>query len=231
MTHYRVAVINKDENIDLYEFLARYDENRDVEPYIDITREEALAKARRDVANGKQKVEEGNAEKFYMKLASHFDDPDEELLSWYAEKWCDQERDEQGNFLTTYNPDSKYDYFMPIDEMTFDEWLATGSDKTEEELRESWRKLSSEGDGFWRPEYYQESYGDEETFVKSCKLPMAWSIVTPDGEWHEPGQMGWFACDDSTAESRREWVNTFDEKFVIPYKDTGAKIIILDCHI
>lgn len=231
MTHFRVAVIQTTSIDDMYGFLARYDENLEVAPHIDITRDEALAKAREDVAEAKDKVGAGNSDPLYVKLASHFDDADEELLEWYASKWCCQERDADGNFLTSYNPDSKYDYFSVIEEISFEQWLATGSDKSEEELESEFAKLVAEGDGFWRGEYYTSKYGDAATFAKVCKLPCGWAVVTPDGDWHEPGHMGWFACDDASAESNRRWAEEFEEKLIAPYKDAGATVALLDCHI
>ena len=63
------------------------------------------------------------------------------------------------------------------------------------------------------------------------KLPAGWAVLTPDGVWHEPGRVGWFACDDATAESRREWAAKFHETLVAPYEKAGARVVMVDCHI
>lgn len=231
MTHYRVAVIQiRDDNQDLYEFLAPYDENRRVAPYIDRTKAEAIEYCRETIARCAENIAKGKGGEYDLKIIEHAEDDDNTLHAWFTE-YYEEECDEEGNWLTTYNPQSKYDYFGEIDEMTMDEWLASGSNMTENELREEWRDLSKNGDGFWKAEYYTESYGDEDTYVKMHKLPAVWAVITPDGLWHEPGKVGWFAMDDATPETRKDWADHFYERFVEPYKDKNAKIIILDCHI
>ena len=231
MTHYRVAVIQqKDDYTDLYDLLAPYDENLRVEPYVDRTRAEAIEYCRDVVQRAQERVSKGAGGEFDQEVIQHVNDEDETLHTWGTE-FFEEECDEDGNWLTTYNPNSKYDYFSEIDEMSMEEWLATGTDESEEALRKEWKELSTNGDGFWKPEYYTESYGDENTFVKMCQLPTGWAVVTPDGTWHEPGRVGWFATDDATPETRKDWVNNFYDKFVEPYKNQDPRIIILDCHI
>ena len=55
-----------------------------------------------------------------------------------------------------------------------------------------------------------------------------WAVLTPDGIWHEPGQMGWFGI-SSNEMNEDEWDAKFRE-----YLKTLDKDIILtlvDCHI
>ena len=230
MSHFRMAVIIPDDSVDLHELMAPYDENIRVEPYVYLTRAEALEEARGKIAEAAKRIDEGTGDTYDRQLASHADDDDDALIAWYADRWCERERDADDNLLSTYNPDSKWDYYGEIETLTLKEWAESGRDETEEELRKDWRKLSSRGDGFWSAAYYKENYGDEDTFVKSCLLPAGWGVVTPDGAWHAPGDVGWFGMDDATAQSRREWAETFHEKFIEPY-DPEAKVVIVDCHI
>ena len=55
------------------------------------------------------------------------------------------------------------------------------------------------------------------------------AVVTPDGEWHEVGRMGWFGISDETGEGLRDWVDRFRERYLDPYGD--HMIVIVDCHI
>lgn len=230
MSHYRVAVFQTPDSPDVDELMAPYSEHIEVEPYINMPREEALAEARKLAKEAKERIDAGDTDKWVRHCASHVDDDDEHLIDWYAE-WHGQEHDAEGNLLTTYNPKSKWDYYGEIETLAFDEWLASGTDATEEELRRDWKVFSTRGDGFYNKKYYLVTYGDEDSFVKDCQLPAGWAVVTPDGEWHEPGKVGWFGVDDSTEESRRDWRDHFHERFVEPYDPKSTTVVILDCHI
>ena len=55
------------------------------------------------------------------------------------------------------------------------------------------------------------------------KIPFA--IVTPDGEWHEKGSMGWWAC---VSDEKEEWPE-IATKILEAHKDLEA--VVLDVHI
>ena len=81
---------------------------------------------------------------------------------------------------------------------------------------------------FFSKEYYLEKYGTKEQFVSDMCECVPYAFVTPDGVWHSPGDMGWFAIDNSTIESNRkyrdewhEWINSKDNPYVS----------FVDCHI
>ena len=35
-----------------------------------------------------------------------------------------------------------------------------------------------------------------------------WVVLTPDGKWHEPGQMGWFGCSSASEEDEKKFFKT-----------------------
>lgn len=78
-------------------------------------------------------------------------------------------------------------------------------------------------------QYYIDRYGTKERFMKACKKVYPYAFVTPDGVWHAPGEVGWFAVDDSTPESldqyHDEWDKYIKDKSVNPY------VSFVDCHI
>ena len=233
MSHYRVAVIQTLTSPGVEELMLPYDENLDVEPYVCKPRDEALAEARDNFEKACESIAAGTDRPwdYWAKHARENGKPtDEELLDWFAD-WTDWERDAEGNFLSTYNPDSHYDYYCEIDALTLEEWANDTSDETEDELRRQWKVLSTRGDKFYTKLYFQERYGDEDTFVRSCMLPACWAVVTPDGAWHEPGRVGWFGSDDATAESQRDWALHFRERFIEPYDPDETTVAMLDCHI
>ena len=81
----------------------------------------------------------------------------------------------------------------------------------------------------WKPEYYLATYGTKEFYADYCahdKRPHA--FVTPDGEWHEQGTMGWFGLSTSKketiAQNMEEW-----EQALRDYQ--GLYLVYVDCHI
>ena len=112
------------------------------------------------IKRAQKRVTKGNEGEFDKIIIEHANDDDDTLHAW-ATEFFEEQCDEQGNWLTTYNPESRYDYFGEIDEMTMAEWLETGDKTSEEDLRAEWQSLSQDGDGFWKSEYYIETYGDE----------------------------------------------------------------------
>jgi hypothetical protein len=158
----------------------------------------------------------------------------------------DESTGQWGNF---YNPNTRYDYCTELwieDEYQMKEgeqfsddfghfhksqvdWYYHPTKHSEAELREEWKQYSTKGDGFWLPEYYLESYGTEEQWVKEMlRPPTPYAFVTPDGVWHAPGKVGWFAISDDTAKSRdaywEEWKAFIDS-------DRDCFVSLYDCHI
>lgn len=54
------------------------------------------------------------------------------------------------------------------------------------------------------------------------------AIVTPDGEWHEHGEMGWWGIETEQKESDGDWKNTVKD-LLAKHKDCIA--VVVDCHI
>lgn len=82
---------------------------------------------------------------------------------------------------------------------------------------------------YFKREYYLERYGTKEQFVKEATYNVPYAFVTPDGVWHAPGKVGWFACSDETKESFNayldEWLKYILDTSINPF------VSILDCHI
>ena len=81
----------------------------------------------------------------------------------------------------------------------------------------------------FKKEYYLDKYGDKENFVRHSCITTPWAFITPDGVWHAPGNVGWFAADDATRESLddyvKEWFAYVSDKSKNPY------VSFVDCHI
>lgn len=128
MSHFAVAVFTEPNGESLEELLAPYDENIEMEPYIKYTKEEAIAAVRKEIEDYKNttyaefikdpeayKEKWGGNEGHIKYLENEFP----ERLNWtdeqcYEEKkgWFEDDMvDEDGNLLSTYNPNSKWDWY------------------------------------------------------------------------------------------------------------------------
>ena len=83
-----------------------------------------------------------------------------------------------------------------------------------------------------KEEYLKKLYGDKETYALRNSTFSTYSILTPDGEWLEPGTMGWFGISSATANEEREWYKSYQsiiKKFAEENPD--YVVTLVDCHI
>lgn len=254
MSHYPVLII-KNQDADLDEILAPYSENLEVEPYIYRTKQQIIDDAKT------------YKEKLFEKIK---EDPDMELTDWqrgflnartdqefyYAERDEDGHFDEDGNKLSTYNPKSKWDWWVVGGRWSGNlttkngervngglvKDLNLGIDKEEYDRSLRWYEVVVEGAplkegenkeaffSFYNTNYLRECYKTKENYAKFHALPIYRAVVTPDGEWHEKGEMGWFGMSSETAEESLDWDLHFMERF-IDNLDDNMELVVVDCHI
>jgi hypothetical protein len=252
MSHFSVAVFTKPNGKTVDELLAPYDENLEVEPYVAKTREEALT----EIAQYEDK---------YPELKTKTDE--EKMSYWFGYNLFD----ESGNPMTTYNQNSKWDWYSvggrfpgklkaksgnhgegssfhdnPMIDGEFDSARVGDIDfsldmDTYNNAIRYWEVVvekqplkegEKEDDFFslYREGYYKEYYKDKETYAKICASCNTYAVVTPDGEWHEKGQMGWFGMSSETGEEALDWELHYKERF-IDTADPDWILTIVDCHI
>lgn len=79
-------------------------------------------------------------------------------------------------------------------------------------------------------DYLIRQYKNKETFAKVESMFSFRAVVTPDGEWREVRETGWWGyCDESPGEYI-DWVLHFKERFIDPC-DSEWVLHTLDCHI
>ena len=232
MSHYAVAVFHREDQ-DINELLAPYDENIEVEPYIQYTRDEAIKEGKERYKNEPNMTDAD----YYNQIASMYDD---DMI------------DDDGNLLTTYNPDSKWDWysiggrFSDLLETytTVSEWFAGYSDSAKvknidfagsreiyDESIVEWDDIMNDmADTWYTKEYYQEFYDSAEDYARRNSEFNTLAVVTPDGKWHEKGRMGWFGVSNETPEAARDWDRHYRERF-IDTADPEWILTIVDCHI
>lgn len=275
MSHYTVGIICESP-FDVDNLLMPYYEEYEVEPYINRTKAEMIIDGKE---RQKRLVEEGKIRldligklkleildgwrimKAKLRKEPYFDD-------WYKEYWrakTDEDfwkiekdttcftYDESGNELTTYNPDSKWDWYsiggrwhnmLKLKEPGDDGEQYCNCAKIkdidftrDEELYEesyNWWKThveapDDEWDGFLKKEYFTDRYNDAEDYAIRNSEFSTFAVITPDGEWHEMGQMGWFGCSSETPEEAKKW----DKEYMsfIEEADPEHYFIVVDCHI
>lgn len=175
MTHFTVGIIVPTDKLpDVHTFIAAqmapYDENTRVDAYVSFSVEQAKAEIERDIRRLEQtihKKERGfDLDKCRDIVARLRTTTPEQRFREYVQ--YHNLFDAQGQPLSTYNPDSKWDWWVIGGR--WDGWI-NGIDAS------------------------HEAVGDNiATTVQALErgiIPHA--IITPDGQWHERGQMGWWA--------------------------------------
>ena len=187
-----------------------------------------------------------------------------ELYEKFGSDWNDNiwRDDGDGNLsenlaeYSTYNPDSKWDWFSVGGRWDGLLKLKNGDEVNsavigdidfsadEEEYKEAVRfwELYIEGQEpkdekekkiidhtFYRKEYYEEMYRTKEVYAKSLSEFGTFAVLK-DGEWFEKGDMGWFGCSSETGEEARDWDKGFFDKFLKDLDD-DVKLTVVDCHI
>lgn len=108
MSHYAVAVFTK-EGQSLEELMEPFYEGIEVEPYIAKTKQEIIQEAKELKESISKRLEENKLEPSDWQQEILDCKTDEEF--YQANIYEDEEYDEEGNRLSTYNPDSKWDWY------------------------------------------------------------------------------------------------------------------------
>lgn len=232
MSHYRVAVFaNSPHEFD--ELLAPYSENN--EEYFEffpLTGEE-LDNVYIDFNNRRDTFETF-----------------EEYVEDYGYKY------DNGQIGHFYNPNAKWDYYsldggdwmfeMKHGECYDDEGNARKNqfnyknksfNKTE--LTRKWKKnkkLAEEKEGSDEvknlhikfAKYFMDDNPNLEDYLYKNSLEYPYAFITPDGEWHAPGTVGWFATSNDTAESMLAYVKEWEQWI---NSDENPYVNFVDCHI
>lgn len=120
-----------------------------------------------------------------------------------------------------FSPDKKvYD-----SRLKFWDMYVTGELKPETEDEEEEVKWAH-----YKPEYYIERFGTRENFADLESRFGTWAVLTPDGIWHQKGNMGWWACSDETHDEATAWATKYKEAF-IDTADPEWVAVLVDCHI
>lgn len=230
MSHFAVAVVMKDKN-DLDKILEPYWEELEVEPYISKTKEEIIQEAKKwkDIFINKERTD--FSEEYMEKYINA--KTDEELYQIEIDN-CYQ-YDENGNELSTYNPNSKWDWYDIGGR--FRNLLLTNKRNDDTFENNSFTELfGCCKDTPKAPTGYKFVNGAKIKDIDFNKMEeinngifYTWALVDENG-WYEQGNMGWWALNDATDESTKKFSDMFQEYIKAP-QNQNKYLVIVDCHI
>lgn len=82
----------------------------------------------------------------------------------------------------------------------------------------------------YKPEFYTKRFETKENYAALESGFTTWAVLTPDGKWHQQGNMGWWATSDETDDEAVAWMRNYKEKF-IDTADPEWVAVVIDCHI
>ncbi len=214
MSHYTVAVISRtgtEEEIE--ELLAPFDEDLEVESYIYRTKEEIIERGRKNHEEVLKEIQSFEKEKLNNILTNPSYD-------WYRrileakndEDFYDIEVDtdivdEDGNEYSTYNPESRWDWW---------------------EIGGRWHESLRDYDGNYHDTLRISNWDYNYIYKDMCTFS-TYALLTPDGEWLEPGKMGWWGISHADPIDQDKWKRGFTS--LIDTFDKDMYVTIVDCHI
>ena len=207
MSHFNVMVMTTDDSLSIEELLEPYYEGNTRAPWIEFSRQGAIDYIREHNPGFKDKT-------------------DDECWQYMARDY--DTIDKAGNLYATYNPDSRWDYWLEGGRwnglLRLKDGTRANSAKIkdidfsldQEEYKRSLRFWDIIVDHkplepdekkpfqFWKEEYYREYFGDRETYARRMAQFSTAAVVTSDGIWCERGTVGWFGCSDETPEEAQD---------------------------
>jgi len=84
---------------------------------------------------------------------------------------------------------------------------------------------------YMKEEYMRKRFPTEEDYIERMSAFHTYAVITPDGKWHAPGNMGWFGISSETPEEERAWQFGYYDRFIKPAIENNWYVVIVDCHI
>lgn len=197
--------------------LDAYDEGLEVEEYVVHTKDEAIDIVKQNRAKAYESASEyirksditESSREYYQSVI------DKGLFISYEDAWKEVQDwgyriDEDENLISTYNPDSKWD------------WYSIGG-------RWSGFLCTKEKDDEGKPIRVNQALFkdiDWDYMLENDIVPF--SFVTEEGEWYEKGQMGWWGM-TSNEMDRSTWIEDF-QSYLKDIED-DCLVTVIDFHI
>lgn len=272
MTHYGVLVAlpKRTKNIDraIENVLAPFDENIEVEPYVRHTVADIKAGRIETIKTVKENILKAEAENPQTEHSKEWLKSSKPYLA-NLEKMSDEEYyhdqtegstlNEDGDEMSTYNPQSKWDWYTVGGRWNGSIPLKDGSTSNQTTVREAnfepteesiagakkkykrYQKLAKEAENPGPNKKKKDPDFDfifsdfdpsisEADFIKQETSFATYAFVDKNGEWKQRAECGWWGSEHDATEDRYSWSVKFKERFIDPL-DPGDILVVVDCHI
>lgn len=174
---------------------------------------------------------------------------DERIYKEEIKYYESDEISEDGGIYSTYNPKSRWDWYevggrwknmLIINNPYNPESTIRANSALVKDIRwdlmieESKKHIEPYEDyiktSFYSKEYLEQVYPTEKEYMRDMIEFNTYAVLTPDGEWHEPGKMGWWGISCATPEEERQFSEKYKEQF-IKTANPEWELTIVDCHI
>ena len=196
--------------------LEMYDESLEVEKYVKYTKDEAIDKVKQERAlryeNAVKALDDSElperSRQYYQDVV------DKGLFISYEDAWKEAKGwgydiDEVENLVTTYNPNSKWDWYSIGGR--WDNYIYL-------------KEKDHEGNAI----QLNQAYFNEIDWEYMTEHNTPFCFVDLDGEWNERGEMGWWACVNNE-KPESDWDQMFRE--YIQSIDENCLVTAVDFHI
>ena len=263
MSHFSVAVFT-DEDTTVDDLLEPFYEGLEVEKYIALTKEDVIKRGKELIRHLQKIYKEYKKDKTayrrrHSKNIAHlrFIKRIPIMAKWgnnriYKEEikyYEPEEISEDGGIYSTYNPDSKWDWY-DVGVRWKDMLIINNSENPKDTIRVNsalvkdirWDLMLEENKkqiipyeeylktSYYSKDYLKELYPTEEAYIRYMTEFNTYAVLTPDGEWYEPGKMGWWGISYATPEEERQFSEKYKEQF-IKTANPEWELTIVDCHI
>lgn len=266
MSHFSVAVITeKPDEVDIV--LEPFNENLEIPPYVELTKKETVEKSKEEILdkikNIQKIIQRGQGTDWHEKTLLNYQNleawTDEDYYKDYIKcNYFDNLEtlkkegiiDEKGNIWSTYNPNSKWDWY--VEGGRFSEMLKIKNKKEfvnqalvkEVDFGYVDKDLVLETGEYWdfamnneitnpiypNKEYLIKTYDNKEEYIKEMTSFRTYAILTPEGKWYEPGKMLYFGVSSADKKEKKDFFNKYFKMLDIN-KYKNCYITIVDCHI
>lgn len=248
-----------DENLSVPHYISKADIIAKVRSEIESYRDSTYAEYLKDKKAYIEKCTNQNhikyiSEEFPKRLAW----TDEECYVEGISRYDEEDLRPDGSIFSSYNPNSKWDWYeiggrfsdiVPLvgggydNEASMEDVDIDHRDEEQYNNAKRFWQLYVEGQEpitekdkelikfvFYNKEYYKERYADAEEYAEWVSGFTFYAALLPNGEWLEPGQMGWWGISSATADDDKAWRKKVKE-ILKQAKDNNWDIAIVDCHI
>jgi hypothetical protein len=226
MSHFVMGVIVpkkvfEDGEIETYiqDVMAKYDESLETAPHVDITKEEVF----KDFFETQEmaKAKNGNTAELFKKYIDWTKEDLEKHYYEFVKDWYEQDIDVDGNIMVTYNPNSKWDWWVVGGR--WDCYLQKKPDNSDDGGFNFGEQHHDIKNNFVTVKQHlidaQEDVSDEDK-------PTCYGLVY-NGIWFSRGDMGWFGCSSNDKEED-EFMRQY---LTILKRHQDDYVVALDCHI